>query len=103
MQHLPMQALADQRAHKVARLVAGFTAAVIVRRKIEQRATAHQELAFARALSGQRPAVRLVDIVALGVDGAARGIAVEQRSITELGEQAFFEAAQDPGKIILQR
>src|SRR5438067_10516519 len=92
MQDLPVQALADERAHQVARLVARFAAAVIVGREVEERAAADHEIAMARA---HRPAVGLVDVRARRLDRrAALRLAVKKRRIAELGEQALLEAAQ---------
>src|SRR2546421_9148666 len=91
-----MQPLADQRAHKVARLVARLAAAVIIGREIEQRAAADQQIAVART---HGPPVGLVDIRTRSVDRrAGERLAVEQRRIAELAEEALLEAAQYRGR-----
>src|SRR6185503_9244786 len=49
-----------------------------------------------RIPQSQRAAIGLINVAALGLDRrAARGLALEERSIPELGEQALLEAAQD--------
>src|SRR5438094_4391456 len=96
MQHLPMQALADERAHQIACLVARLAAAVVVRREIEQRAAADQQIS---AACPNWTTVGLIGIRDGGLDRLpAQRLAVEERRIAELGEQALLEAAQHGGE-----
>src|ERR671931_2885862 len=101
MQHLSVQALADERTHQMARFVARFAAGVVVRREIEERPTADQQIAVRRAHGA---AVGLIYIRAGGFDrGAGGGVAVEHRRIAKLGEETLLEAAQYGGKRIACR
>ncbi len=94
MQHLPVQPLADQHAHQSARLVARLGARVVVGGDVEQRPPADDERSGPRAGRRHRPPVRLVDVLRVGIYGAAHRVMNQKGSIAELGEQAFLEAAQ---------
>ena len=95
----PLQALADQRAHQAPRLVARPRRVVVVRRHVEQCPAADDRVAVGAPLVSHRAALGFVGVVLAGSDRSApaRGVALEHRSIPELGQHALLETAQDRG------
>src|SRR5688572_31707066 len=95
MELLAVQALADERAQQHARLLAGLGALELVGSEIQESLPADAELG--RGISRRhRTAIGLVRVAPVGVDRRpARGLALKQRSIPELGEKPLLEAPQD--------
>src|SRR5687768_16882432 len=95
MQHLAVQPLANERAQQHARLLPSLRPLELVGREVEERLPRDYKVSIIVA-GGHGTAIGLVHVAAAGLDRRpARGFALEQRSIPELGEQPLFEASQD--------
>src|SRR5688500_16551167 len=97
MELLAVQALADERTQEHARLFAGLGPLVLVGSEVQESLSADAQLG--RGISRRHgTAIGLVRIAPVGVDRRpARGLALKQRSIPELGEKPLLEAPQDRG------